>query len=456
MSMNALQAGATCVDITPTQDVLERGVWIAGFGPNRRATGVHDPLSVRALVIEAEGKTVALAVADVVGLMYPDVQEIRRRCQESAPQLDLVWITATHNHEGPDTIGLWGPNPKTSGVDPAWLERVRSACVEAILSAFERRRPAHLRLGRTLAPGVCTDLREPWYVDEEMYCMEMAGDDGRAIGTVVNYANHPESLGSRNPYVSADYPHALRQRVEAERGGVCLYFTGALGGMTAPRPPCYLPDSDGHVRIRKGRAPVERSFLATAAMGEYLGERALVALQRARTESGPVAIHWQTRRLRLPVENPIYLGLQGHSLLPTNRFLVDDDGPYFETEAGILQIGRCSLAAIPGEMFPETGTLVKDRLPGEYTLLLGLANDEVGYLVPEVNPFSGLPEYIAPHADGTYGKPGHYEETHCVTPKAAQLVLETLWELADAVGRSTEHSAFEHLGGSSTHPPRRP
>ena len=430
-------AGAACKDITPSEVVLQRGVWIAGFGPNRRAVGIHDPITVRALVLEKDERCIALLVGDLVGFLYNDVLEVRRRCRQLLPQIELLWVISTHNHEGPDTIGIWGPNLTTSGVDAEWLEEVRTNMVACVEEAYRSRRPASLHLGRTMAPGVCRDLREPCYLDEEMIVLEAIDEDGNSIASLVNYSNHPESLGDENPYVSADYPHWLRKRVEQERGGICIYTTGALGGMTAPRPPSFVLDPDGRIPVRNGPAQVEEGFEATAKMGEYLGERALVALRKARQESDSGSLWWESQLLQLPVDNANFSLFLRNGILPSGgRFCMIEGQQTAKTEVGVLQIGRLSLASVPGELFPEMGTMIKDALPGEYSAILGLANDELGYFVPEVNPFTGLRDYCPPTPTGERGKRGHYEETMCVHRTAARRIVDTICQLAVRIGNA--------------------
>ena len=430
-------AGAACKDITPSEVVLQRGVWIAGFGPNRRAVGIHDPITVRALVLEKDERCIALLVGDLVGFLYNDVLEVRRRCRQLLHNISMIWQIKTHNQEGPDAIGIWGPNLTTSGVDAEWLEEVRTNMVACVEEAYRSRRPASLHLGRTMAPGVCRDLREPWYLDEEMIVLEAIDEDGNSIASLVNYSNHPESLGDENPYVSADYPHWLRKRVEQERGGICIYTTGALGGMTAPRPPSFVLDPDGRIPVRNGPAQVEEGFEATAKMGEYLGERALVALRKARQESDSGSLWWESQLLQLPVDNANFSLFLRNGILPSGgRFCMIEGQQTAKTEVGVLQIGRLSLASVPGELFPEMGTMIKDALPGEYSAILGLANDELGYFVPEVNPFTGLRDYCPPTPTGERGKRGHYEETMCVHRTAARRIVDTICQLAVRIGNA--------------------
>ncbi|MCX7642395.1 MAG: hypothetical protein N2116_01105, partial [Armatimonadetes bacterium] len=49
---SAFQAGAAKRDVTPS---LDRPVFIAGFGNNRTATAIHDPIWVRCLTV-SDGK----------------------------------------------------------------------------------------------------------------------------------------------------------------------------------------------------------------------------------------------------------------------------------------------------------------------------------------------------------------------------------------------------------------
>ncbi len=89
---------------------------------------------------------------DVVGLQYPLVKSVRAKLQQSAPAPNAkpadgrsassitdqpklhtkpkfahIVISSTHNHEGPDVIGLWGKTNISSGVDPSIWHRLRRA-----------------------------------------------------------------------------------------------------------------------------------------------------------------------------------------------------------------------------------------------------------------------------------------------------------------------------------------
>ena len=97
----------------------KKPVYLAGFGKNRKATKVHDPLMARAVVLAHEKKKIAIVSVDVVGLFNDVAQRVRKQL----PGFTYVLVSSTHNHEGPDTLGLWGPNLFASGIDADYLKQ---------------------------------------------------------------------------------------------------------------------------------------------------------------------------------------------------------------------------------------------------------------------------------------------------------------------------------------------
>src|SRR5262249_37477025 len=98
---NGLQAGFAEADITPKLGA--KPGFMAGFGQDRKATAVHDPLLARAVVLHDGKQKIALVSIDVVGFFHPNVVRVR----EGLPGFAYVLVSSTHNHEGPDTLGLW-------------------------------------------------------------------------------------------------------------------------------------------------------------------------------------------------------------------------------------------------------------------------------------------------------------------------------------------------------------
>ena len=90
------------------------GIYLAGFGDKRLATGKHDDLWARAVVLEYGQTRIAVVAIDFIGYYseggYYGVNHIQKLID---PKLGIqeVLVASTHNHEGPDTIGAWGDGP---------------------------------------------------------------------------------------------------------------------------------------------------------------------------------------------------------------------------------------------------------------------------------------------------------------------------------------------------------
>src|SRR3954471_14928217 len=72
-----LRVGAAKRTITP--DLAKHGpVYMAGFGQNRKATGVHDDLYARCIAFSSGARPLVFCGVDLIGLFWDDVQKIRR------------------------------------------------------------------------------------------------------------------------------------------------------------------------------------------------------------------------------------------------------------------------------------------------------------------------------------------------------------------------------------------
>src|SRR5206468_824754 len=73
----SLRVGFAEADITPKLDAGP--IFMAGFGQNRKATAIHDPLLARAIVLSDGTKKIAIVSVDLVGLSLPQVTPMRQR-----------------------------------------------------------------------------------------------------------------------------------------------------------------------------------------------------------------------------------------------------------------------------------------------------------------------------------------------------------------------------------------
>lgn len=226
--MAALMAGVAVKAITPSKPV-----YLAGLARNRLSRGVHDDIYVRAVML-SDGRTiVGIASLDLIGLSRGFVLETMEELRGMGIDAERIIIACTHQHSGPDTIGLWGPEEGKRGVDLEYMSFLKGKIVEAISEAREGMRPAQMKLGSALLPerGVSRNVREPDLIDRELTLMILEGKGGEPICSLINFTAHPETLWSDNLLLTSDYVGYLRRRVEGVLGGTAIFLNGALGGM---------------------------------------------------------------------------------------------------------------------------------------------------------------------------------------------------------------------------------
>jgi hypothetical protein len=386
MANSDFLAGSASRVITPA--LGEQPIFLAGFQNNRRAIAVHSELYARALALRLDEQAFVLVVCDLIGLGRPDVDDVRAALAAPGIQAELV-VACTHTHSGPDTIGLWGPEPCVSGIDTGYIGALKQIVVALAEEALTFCCPVRLRCAATRLPGYIANHRTPGLVDDELTALQFEKPDGEIVATLLNLACHPEVLDETSFVISADYAGAACQAVEAAVGGMALHVSGALGGMLSP-------------------AIAERDAAGVAAMGRAYAEAAIQALARA-----PLVDidRLEVRRIvfDLPLANPIFAMAQETGIVRSR-----DSGDRLSTTCTYVDLGSAQLIGIPGELLPRLGFELKAALPGPGRVLIGLADDELGYILPD-------DEFVTP-AD--YWHPGaQYEESMSPGSNTGSLVL---------------------------------
>lgn len=395
--------------ITPD---LARTVWLAGFATGRRATSVHDDLWAVAMVVDDGAQRLGIVALDSIGLFHDDVIAIRRRV-EAQTRLDYVIVTSTHNHSTPDLMGLWGPRTGFSGVDDHYRALVLDRAADAVIAAARSATPARLSLYEIPleTAGLVADSRDPQVFDSTLRMMHVTNAaDGSTLGSVVNWADHPETPWSANTEITADFPGYLRDLLEhgvndapdaGDRGGalvrglggVHLYVNGAIGGLMTTNPATMVTDP------YSGKAYAPPSHEKARAVGRVLGRAILSALAErpAEPEFHP-SVSVKARTIELPVDNTLFR-------LALAVGVIDRGQPRMNrvrSEVSLVTLGGASVVTVPGELYPEiaNGGIVRppgadftidaievpplrELMPGRVKFLFGLANDAVGYIIPK-------------------------------------------------------------------------
>ena len=447
-------------------------VWIAGRDSGTAAWGVHDPLWMRCWVVRQNQTTVAHCVLDAIGYFYDEVEQIRADL-DPALGVDLVMVSATHDHQAKDTIGIWGSDDFTSGYDPIWMARVRAAAVEAITESVRNLKMAKMSIGSILteAPNhdmthYISDTRDPVVIDDRLHVLQFDGaSDGKPIVTIVNWACHPDNLGSKRHLLSSDFVHYLREGVEAGTGSECIYVNGAQGGQIGGGRVVPLDEHGKEV-------PNDHTFHSVAAWGNEMARMTLQAWAARKPVENP-QLAFRTSVFEVHVENVFYhtaalLGLFHKQFFGYDHTqpLLGANTPITRTEVAFVTLGPASIVTAPGELLPElflggydgSGTLpgshsgiwplfdptqpnppdltqapkapyLFDELPGdpEHRMVFGLTFDMLGYIIAR---FNFILDDRAPYVARAPGD--HYEETNSIGPRAEPEIVGTLRQLVES------------------------
>jgi hypothetical protein len=396
-------------------------IFLAGFGNNRRATGYNDRLWARGVVVDGSGGRIAIVALDVVGYFNNEIRTIRSMLDpDTAP--DYVVVHSTHQHEGPDTLGIWGPDQVTTGTDPGYLDFVNASVADCIEEAVAKLQPGRIKFATTDATGlslgldaeddgmgvadgkvlVGDDLLAPAtqgrIVDARLSIMQVTrfAPPQEVLATLVNFASHPESLGSNNTLVTSDFPHYARATIEASQGGMAIWVSGDLGVLQGPL--------DIDVLDPATNLPAQRrTFRWAQVHGEQLGQRVVAAIPKHPGRNKAEIEFASTAPVAIRLDNPFFRFFIAIGVLPSDGLYtngVPDPSvgfPYpppfdpipqalgedLHSEVGAFRINDASFAVVPSELDPQIGETYRDRMLGaEHTFIIGLGNDEIGYQLP--------------------------------------------------------------------------
>lgn len=439
------------------------GVWAgAGFGSDC-TLGMHDDTWARAMVLESEDTAVALVSLDVVGFFNYEVRRAREELKQRYPDLpiDELVVASTHTHEGVDTMGYWGENFGIDGKFPAYNAFIRSQIIDAVYEAWQSREEAAAKFAVTDHTFGIRDSRDPNVIDPKLVAAQFVREDGSTIGTVVNWSNHPEAQGSDNQLVSSDFPHATREVLERDLGGTAIYFSGSVGGLMTP------------LRVNIPGYGTDASWGRTYEIGRQVAVAAEQALVGAPVEEIG-GLEAQRREFYLDADNTALMGLNAAGVFDIPTYEGADSwgshehtegtfagaaGSQVRTEMVSVSFGPATFLTVPGELFPElelggygrpgcpeadTGRpyepVISDQFDSPYQFVLGLGQDELGYIVPGYDFWllrmpptddqgGGLVPVGGFEAEDPCGE-GHYEETVSVSSTFAPWVTCVAAELA--------------------------
>jgi neutral ceramidase len=406
-----LNAGVCSVDITPPLG-LPHGAWRLRRG---LATGVHDPLLAKALVLSTDAESIVIIACDLLLVGDRLAADVRQRVQElTGISASNVLVNASHNHSSPilEDANAAPLHYGVSGFGP-YAATLVDLMAGAAFGAFRRREPARVGFGDATAAGITVNRVWPEKSPaNRITVMRVDARGGRPIAVVATFACHGTCVGGHTLEWGADFPATLRSDVEGAFGAECLFLQGAagdvapfdfwfgnehpqpmgfetatrLGGALAKSTLACLDDveTDDYVTLvaRSASVALERRMIDVEP--QILDE--LEADIRAHHEpptrdAWPLALHTTTSAQLEPAEYQL-------GVIAFVRDLASRAGSPIQAELQAIRIGRTALLAMPFEPFSEIASRIAARSRIDVTVL-GYSNGYQGYL-PDSEAARGL------------------------------------------------------------------
>ena len=356
-----------------------------GVGAGVPSTGKQGELTARAMVFEQGETKVAIVQLDLLG--FPSVLCARIHKQVPRIPAENILIGSTHTHSAPDCYGFPGLGGKpSSNLD--YMDFVCKQAAIAINKALDTLQPAQLKIATDEAKGkIAYNYYAPELYDPRMTVIQAITPDGKTIGTLVNYAVHPEVLGNRLGLTSPDLVGPLCDKLEADLGGMGMFMNGAQGGMiTADNRILEKPSDQLHARWNDARTWAE-----CLRIGELMASEAERIVKDAKPQVD-AGVACYALDVKFPVESPLMWTILRASPL---KYPHNSDRS-ITTRMNLVDIGDAQIITIPGEALPNIGYYIKRKMKGKNNMLFGLTNDAFGYILTKVdfNSF-GRYEYIS-------------------------------------------------------------
>lgn len=362
----SLRIGLAAIDITPPP-----GVGILMSSVQRRWAPCHrvrSHLFGRALVLQHANRRVVLLSLDLLGLGGAVVggwaafkRAIARESGSGIDPDDLI-ITCTHTHNAPESLGLTDSYRGLGFM--AWRKALTLKLARLIRQGTAHLEGCTLELAATQLTGFSLQRRIPtaqgivlsdqfqpvprsWLkrqpVDHRVRVLRFRNRAGLVRATITHAVCHPVHEMCL-PQISADFPGELCAALEADgRQGMPLFLNGAAADINPPT-------------VSEGEGAARRHGLALAA-----------ATRRAR----PV---------RRAVAPNTLLKESSQITLETRRFDGTSSRRNCRARIQVLAASPMALVFLPGEIFVETARAIEEQSPFPFTLVVGYAENTVGYV----------------------------------------------------------------------------
>ena len=420
------RAGAVASNITPWL-----GVSINGNFQDAKAAHIHDELHARCLVLDDGESRIAFVVCDSC-LIPREIFDVAKRQihEQTGLPVDHILISCTHTHSAPASVGIFESEPVKE-----YIPFLTTRIVDGVRRAIHNLAPARIAWGVGSAPdqvfnrrwkmkpgpflanpfggmdqvkmnppGASPDLIEPaGPTDPGITFISVQSTDGRPIALLANYSLHYVG-GVPTGDISSDYYGAFADRIQQLIGAdhqdpefvgiMCNGTSGNVNNINFRHPRGFMP-SYKQIRV-----------VADAVAAEV--NRVYKTLQY----HDWVPLRMEQKEINIGVRRPteteinrareILAGYKNTKPKGVNEIYAQETLYMKDYPAEVpliiqaIRIGDLCVAAIPCEVFAETGIDIKAHSAFKPTFTISLANGWNGYLpTPEQHRLGGYETWRA-------------------------------------------------------------
>ena len=409
------RVGAAKADVTPSNLT---GFYLGGYGigPMHQATGVLRHIYFRVIAVgDRHGNQAVIGALDSQGYSvayqqgpfgFRDVEDVIQ--QHLGIPASHIILQATHTHNGPDEIGVWG------GVPDTYFASVTQQIEAAVTTAVRSEQPALLRAGTADMTGFSgtfgsntdptnTGDNADYPIDQQLRVLQaVTPSTGQVIATLVNYSTHATVYGPLNK-VSPDWPGAAATYLEGDErhtqpgasygypGSVAIVTVGAMGHTWPAGVPQGTDPTVDPAQASDDNYPADLygNAVARMAIGAVTGGRGFWVTGSR--------VDGTERNVRVENTNPILLAAatEPSNPSPLGGYKIDRSitppwgyGDVFVAPVTALRVGQIPFFSVPGEPYPSLKFSLNEDVHEPVSFIFGLAQDQLGY-AEEVADYSG-------------------------------------------------------------------
>ena len=379
VAASSLQAGVARVDLTPP---LEMKAALGGYGArmSKPATGVHDRVWAKALMLRQGTQRRVIVTADVLGFPPGFREAVAGALAAEGWRADDLLLLPSHSHTSLDLTAL---NPKNTFQIPQlglFHRELHEWTVNRLAEVVRKsaNQPGSALVGSTTKSlaGWNRNRRRAKETDRDLTLTRFDAESGRPLAVLVNWTAHPTFMDAEHMEFSGDWPGHLQRTLEALIGQdvTVLYYNGAEGDQS-PTP----------------RANGGPAWEQAERYGRELAIEAWRVWQSVQTAPAP-ELAWHLEPVTLPAHVPhpdfTKTGGKEYGLNEENIGLLLERMCPSTTHCLAVRIGELVIAGVPGEMAAGLGLEVKAAVRREtgakHVAIGGLADEWISYmLTPE-------------------------------------------------------------------------